>query len=505
VTVLPAQIHALTGRPTALVFQAVYPMITALFPVAVFYLASRILSVRWAFAAAAFIPTQAVFEQQLPGIARQEIALAIFTALVAAILEHKLPRRVQVPLIVMFTLALALSHYTTTYVTISLIGFTLLLQWGVSWFRSVPRTSVPFAVAFVTAAVGALVWYGPVTHSASNVSQFVQTAEAQGFNLLPNQHQGGNIISNYIEGNTSSPLQAGQYASQVRAQYASSKPFVHPLPNADQRQYAVRNASVPTPPVRAGPVYRGLGVAEIIAQQLIYLLAAVGALMLVLRRRVPVIGRQVGLLTLATLVFLVGIRLSGTLATFYNAERAFLQAMVILNVAVFWCLESLPDRAVLRTRRRWELAGVSALAAGMLTLSFIGGSGLDGAVLGGGTATNLANSGNDYEQFYVTPPELSAASWLGGQVRPGQLVYADRYGQLPLIAMTGISNGLLLDVTPGAIDQHAWVYASTTNVVQGRARADFGDHSVIYAWPSHFLNANYSRVFTDGTSEVYHR
>jgi uncharacterized membrane protein/glycosyltransferase involved in cell wall biosynthesis len=498
VTVMPAELHALAGVPTALVFQAVYPMITALFPVAVFYLASRVLSDRWAFAAAALIPTQAVFTQELPAIARQEIALVLFTALAAALLETKLSRWVQVPLAILFTLAMVVSHYTTTYIAIPVIGFAFLMQWAASWVRPMPRMSLAFAGAFVAAAAGAFLWYGPVTHSASNVSEFVQTAENQGLNLLPNERQGGNLISDYLEGNTQSPLSVAQYQTLVASQYAVSDPFVTALPDAGLPRYDLRSDTTPEPPVRWALGYTVLGDGQIIAQQLIYLLAFAGALMLVLRRNVPVIGRQLGLLTLATLVFLVGIRLSGTLATFYNAERAFLQAMVFLDIAVFWCLQELGKL------RRLPAPAVVTAGAALLTLTFVGGSGLGGAVLGGGTATNLASSGDDYQEFYVTPPELSSASWLGGQVRPGQLVYADRYGQLPLVSQTGLSNGLLLDVTPQTLDQHAWVYASRTNVVDGVARADYGEHTVTYVFPRRFLQANYNLVFNDGSSKVYH-
>jgi uncharacterized membrane protein/glycosyltransferase involved in cell wall biosynthesis len=503
VTVMPAELHELAGVPVSLVFQAVYPMITALFPVAVFYLGRRILSDRWAFAAAAFIPTQAVFAQELPAIARQEIALVLFAALVAALLDARLSRWVQVPLAVVFAAAMVVSHYTTTYIAIPMIGFAFLMQWGASWFRPLPRMSAAFVGAFAAAAVGALVWYGPVTHSASNVSQFVQTAESEGFNFLPNQRPGGNLISDYLEGNAQTALPATQYETLVAGEYATSVPFVTPLPDAASARYALRDAPDSQPPVSWTLGYVVLGDGQIVAQQLIYLLAFVGALMLLLRRKVPVIGRQLGLLTFATLLFLVGIRLSGTLAAFYNAERAFLQAMIFLNIAVFWCLQELSGHRKIRDRKPL-VAGVTAAAACLLALTFVGGSGLGGAVVGGGTATNLANSGGDFQQFYVTPPELASASWLGGHMRPGQLVYADRYGQLPLISQTGLSNGLLLDVTPQTLDQHAWVYASRTNVVDGVARADLGNHTITYEFPRRFLEANYNLVYTDGSSEVYH-
>jgi hypothetical protein len=231
----------------------------------------------------------------------------------------------------------------------------------------------------------------------------------------------------------------------------------------------------------------------------LYLLGAIGALFLAFRRTVPVIARQIALLTAATLLFLAAIRVSGTLATFYNADRALLQAMTFLAIPVCWCLQAAAGQRKLRR------GCAVAVAAALVAVIFATGNGLVGAVVGGGTATNLANTGEDYEQFYVTTPELAAAAWLGAQAAPGQLVYADEYGQLPLVSVTGLRSGLLLDITPETLSSDAWVYASSTNVIDGRARASYDGHSVSYAFPSGFLNANYDLVYTNGTSEVYHR
>src|SRR5215469_17931151 len=49
VTVLPTEIHALSGVPGLLIFKVVYPAIYALFPVAIYSLTRRVASSRWAF------------------------------------------------------------------------------------------------------------------------------------------------------------------------------------------------------------------------------------------------------------------------------------------------------------------------------------------------------------------------------------------------------------------------------------------------------------------------
>ena len=95
VTVMPAELHALSGIPALLIFKVVYPMIYALFPVAIFGLARKILTRPWAFIAAAFTIGQYAFTE-LATLARQEIALVLFAALIAAMLDSRIRPRAAV-------------------------------------------------------------------------------------------------------------------------------------------------------------------------------------------------------------------------------------------------------------------------------------------------------------------------------------------------------------------------------------------------------------------------
>jgi uncharacterized membrane protein len=393
------------------------------------------------------------------------------------------------------------AHYSTTYVAVTIIGLAMVLQWLASRIRrDIPAITGAFAVAFLVSLAGAFVWYGPVTHSAaSELVQLGQSLKAHGLDVLPNRAAGQSPVAAYLQGNTPTPMPAAQYARLVHSHYADNVHYVTPLADAGLPRYALRNSAPPVPPVTWHAANSALNLGSVIVQQLVYLLGAVGALLMVVWRRTPVLTRQVGLLALATVFLLALIRLSGTLADAYNQERALLQSTVVLAVALFWLVQRLAGQ------RRWRQAAAAGLAAGGLTVMFLTTSGLAGVLLGGGTATNLANSGEDFERYYMTAPELASARWLGTSVRPGQLVYADRYAQLPLYAVAGIYHGLVGDVTPLTISQHAWVYASRANVVDGRARALYDDHTVTYVFPAAFLGANYDLVYTDGSSEVFHR
>ena len=497
VTVMPAELHALSGVSGLLVLKVVYPMIYALFPVAIFDLARRILSPCWAFIAAAFTMGQYAFTE-IVSVSRQEIAFVLFVALIAAMLDKQIQRHSQWSLVILLSFAMALSHYSTTYVAITVIGLTLPLQWAASWIREIPRITGAMAVAFVASLSAAIIWYVPVTHSDSHLLQVAQTVQEQGLNVLPNRVPGGSFLSAYLQGNAEKPITALQYQEDTQKD-PDSPVIITPVSTAYSSQYDLRNSPVPKPPVRWRLGYDALGFGLLLIEQLANVLSALGGLLMVLRRNSSLLSRQIGLLALATTLLLTLIRFSGTLATAYGQERAQLQGLVLLAVSLCWTGQRLVGI------RRARQARILAIATGCLAVVLVSTTYLSGAVLGGGTSASLANSGAAFEYFDTTAPELASAQWLGNAIEPGQLVYADEYGQLPLVAMTGIQNGLLLDLTPRTLNDQAWVYASRTNVTDGRAFGLFNDSSAAYVFPAGFLSANYNLVYTDGSSEVFHR
>ena len=502
VTVLPAELHFLSGVPDLLVFSVVYPAIGALLPVAVFGLARRIFPRRWAFAAAVFVVAQAFGE--LTGVARQEIAIVFFAALLAAILDARIPRRPQWVLVALLGLAMTVSHYTTTYLAIALIGLTLPLQWVMSWFREIPRVTGTFVVAFITALAGTVIWYGQVTGFNSGLGPLVQAVQTHGFDVLPGLSQGKGFLAAYLQGNNTSQISASKYAQLVHTYYASHQRFITPLPDAGLSRYALSNA-----PPAASPVTWRIGnsvvsTALLIVQQLVNVLSAIGALFMVLRRKASIASWQVGLLGLVAVALLIMIKLSGTLANFYNWDRALLQAFVILAITFCWSVRRLAGR-----QQQWREVFVPAMGASLIVI-FICAGGLANVLLGagalgGGMPLNLANSGEAFQRYYVTAPELASARWLGEAARPGQLVYADRYAQLRLFAMTGQTRSPISDITPLTLNERAWVYASRANVTDHSARALFNNNTVYYVFPAAFLDANYDLVYTNGSSEVFHR
>jgi uncharacterized membrane protein len=341
------------------------------------------------------------------------------------------------------------------------------------------------------------VWYSALTHSASNFTQFIQTAEEQGINLLPNQ--GANPLATYLKGESEQQMSPAQYENYLNSYFKQNDKFIRPLPDASAPRYTLQSAPAQTPPVTSSGGASALNLASLLIQQLLNLLAGVCALILVLRRKAPVLVRQIGLLGLAGMVILILTRVSGTLAQEYNPERAFLQMMIVLAVGICWLFQWLGER--------WRRTGPVILVAGAVSFGLFmsASSGISGVAFGGGTPANLSDTGNDYQQFVKTTPDLAAAAWVNQAAAANQLIYADNYAKLLLDTVASNRQGIFDGITPETIDQDAWIYATSVNTIDDIVRSLSVNTAAQYAFPRGFLMSNFNLVYTNGSSEVFHR
>ena len=427
-------------------------------------------------------------------MARQEIGLLYFAALVAALLDEPPVRGARLRLMMLASLGLVVSHYSSTYLAIPLVLTSIVLCVLLGRVASIRGLLPALMAAAVLLIGGVVVWDGVITHSTSNLTSFSASVEDKGLNLLPTQH--GGLVTTFLSGNALLPTSGPGFEQAAVNDYRGRSRYIHPLPAASQARYQLQTATVPTPKVRSPTLSDAVEWVSTIEGELMLFAGGLGALLLTLRRRVSPMARSAGVLALGTLVVLLVIRFSGTAAAAYNQPRALLQSLIVLGPAAAYFAE----RVIARLRRLRSPAWLALL--GMLGLVFAFQIGVSALALGGGTSLNLSQSGEDFEREYATPAELVGAAWANVASRR-QILYADRYGQLRLFAATG--RVVLTDLTPQTIDRNAWVYGTRTNVVLGRARGQVGTYTGLYRWPSAFLDRYFNTVYTNGDSEVFHR
>ncbi|MFB4283737.1 hypothetical protein ACBJ59_51160 [Nonomuraea sp. MTCD27] len=502
ITVLPAELHALTGLPIPLVLKVVYPAVFAMFPVGILHLARRFLPGRWAFAAAAFVTAQGALSQQFPALARQEIAMLLFAALCGALLDARLRRLPKAALLCLFGPGIVVSHYTTAYFTAVMLGGALVLQavlWALRRPRIAPRA---VAAALLPGLLAGVLWYVPITGSTANIGEFRTALSSEGLRLLPAAETAGSLLSAYLRGTDVTRIPTYLYAKRVVPKYRPPKAAVTPAADAGDPRWDLGDAGVPVPPKAAPAVSASLDLGVLLVQQLANLLGLIGALVMALRRRSSWLVRRIGVLAVPMLGALVLLRVSGTLAAAYNQSRAQLQALTLLTIAMFWLLHRVSAAKFPAPLRRTAYG----LAGAAVVVTFATSSGLDNVLLGGERATNLSTRGEDCERFCMYEAELAGARWLEEAVRgsPDRL-YADRYAQLRLFAELGPGRRIQTDITPLTLDRRAWVYASWANTAVGRARSLFDNQLALYAFPTGFIEAHYDLVYTSGVTKVFHR
>ncbi|MDZ4226187.1 MAG: DUF2206 domain-containing protein, partial [Patescibacteria group bacterium] len=128
ITILPTIFANLLHLPAPYVFKALFQVLFAFVPPMVFLIVRRYISTRMALIAALYFVAFPTFFTDMPFLNRQEIAF-IFLALMFLIgFDERLAYRTRQLLFVVFGAGMILSHYSTTYTIIALLGLLIVAR-----------------------------------------------------------------------------------------------------------------------------------------------------------------------------------------------------------------------------------------------------------------------------------------------------------------------------------------------------------------------------------------
>ncbi|MDX6254555.1 MAG: hypothetical protein QOJ11_889 [Frankiales bacterium] len=503
ITALPTALAELTGFGDVWIFKIVYPALFGLMPVGVYVLATRWLRPKTAFLGASLVVLQAALVPEIPALARQEIGLLLFIALLLVAFTPRLPRVRSQLLLLVLALGLVLSHYSTGYITVlALVGITV-LRWIFVAFgrlrrRSGPRSKPVFALLVVVAmAAASYTWNGPITHSTGNVSSFGTTLATEGVQILPNK--GNSLLQTWLGGNVTQDVPPKQFFADAAAKYGPLRTWLIPYGKGAQANFPAVASTASSGPGLLPSAATPWGGLVTTSRQLVNLGFVVGAVLLLVRLRRRKTDLDLGLLVVVLLGVTALARVSSSFANAYNPERLALQTSCVLVVGLGVLLESLQAKI---SRGSLGRAAIATGATGLLFVAYADSSGLVPALTGSAPG-NLQTRGEYHERFYTSAQDMAAARWLGDNRKKDAPIFTDRYGLLTLLADSGVTDGLFSDLTPKTLDQRAYVFAPSRNIVDGRARGGIGDELSTYVYPTVFLNRYKSLIYSTGTSEVF--
>jgi uncharacterized membrane protein len=508
-TVLPAILHSLVKLRLLAFFQLVVPAILALLPVAVF---STVRNVpRWitsgrslprpglAYAVVVGLVISSVaYSSVLMSVTRQAMALTLLTGLVMVLFDRTVIKRRAQILVGVLLVAIAFTHYTTSYLLAAIFvgAWVGSWMWSSGWIgisrakierhrHDVRSRKVLNLVLVGVAIVAAFGWnLGVTRNTALQAPASALTAKGAG-------------ISSSIQSET---ISARQFEQVLVSQLKKIDSYIVPVRGASSIH--IVGDKISNLPGLVSALFGSWSELNFLTQEsqwiLLGIALAYGLFRLARRRSYEYSADLVGLGIAGLLVGGV-LRFSGTLASFYSPERAAIFTVILLAAPMTLFLDdfvdSFSDRRIVKT--------VLGAGAAFLVFLVVQATGLGTLLAGGQPPGSLTADGVNAEDFTVSTQELATAVWLREHVTSPDIVQSDLFGQLALLSEPG-SYDLISEIVPPEVDSSAYIYLTPVNLFNGLSQAGTSVYQTSYRSNVRFFNRNFYVVYSTGSTRVYH-
>jgi hypothetical protein len=507
-TVLPAQLHALTSASVEMLLQLLPATILGLVVIGALCVFRSLVSEGLAVGfTLLFVGVSSALLTELPSVTRQCYGLLMFVAMVVLVVAPPLPIRRTRALFVALGVAMVLAHYSTAFIGIPVlvVGWVFGVRFSSATAADEPtwaddkatrslilgrgrtrrrRGRILVIGSLVVVLLGAI-----VVSTRSQLSHLRKSIGANGLGLLPGH---GGLLSRWIHGAGSNAISAT--ALQQYDQTHTTDRIAHYV-DPRSLSYHLTNASAPKRP--SVPVLAPISSASVtIANELILLASLIGVVVCVvwlIRRKHHLRPELVGMAVGAVAIDAVA-RLSGSVAQSFGPERVQAQLGIVLLIPLAMIVGSVAWGSSRKLR-----CGVILLAM----IELVSTTGLLSMAFGGVPPASLSTNGENVERFVVTAPSLFTARWVVDHAG-ARAIQADTYGALVLSDFTGGERpSTFSTVDPRGVYRFAWVYATPANIVDGRARGTANNNVGVFAFPQTFYDGTRPVLFTTGTTKVY--
>jgi uncharacterized membrane protein len=537
ITILPTEIWQLVRVDDPYVFKVFFQLLFAMCPVLVYLLARRHWNKQIAILSVVYFAGFPGFFGDMPFLNRQEIGfLFLGLALLAASTRRWTVRRRRTVMVV-WALAIGLSHYSTMYVFVGTLGVAwgaeragTVLSWlrnwraarlastpesattpglatlfRFSWGRNTKTLTLAIVIAAGAIAVG---WSGGVTRTGSSVVTTAESALPVIFHKSGGGHSVDSSYGLFSGGGPSNAQLLAQYQKQTLHDRKVDFPGTY-IPLAKATATPARALGTPSLPVtKLGRLFADVHLPPSLINSVVRGLASkgeqvfigIGLLLLIfVRQRRRQVGKDIVCLAIGSIVMVAAVTVLPGLSVSYGVLRTFEQGLIVL--APFLVVGSLAIFKFLG--RIWSARAASILAI----VFFVSTIGVMPQLLGGYPAQlNLNNSGVYYNDYYTHPQEAQAIQWLGArsETEPTGVQaenYTDRYY---FSSPHGLDpNQTITDVYPTLVRKPTWVVLGFSTAQTGIATAAISGDLIDYRYPMSVLNQNKDLVFNNGGTVIY--
>ena len=526
ITILPTVLLRWTRVSDPYIFKVFFQALYASVPVTTYYVARRFSSEGVAILSCVYFVGFVSFVQDMPMLNRQEIAFVFFFAAVLLLISTEHGRWQRWGGFSVLGVGTVLSHYSTTYFGIGMLGLALVLRPVIEGIVGpllrrltthrpgpdapghvmIPTRGLAWPpLLFLVAVAG--VWNIPVNHTGTQLTTTFSSA-VHALTGKGGPRAGEASLSIIRVGRGSTPAQAFHDLATQAGQFRDKNPkaFIGAPPPSRELTPLLAPEQLPVTALGrlVGGSARGASLINRIWRDTaaggLQVLLAIGlvAALLVRRQRGRYFSGDGLLLGLAS-VLLLALQLAlPVISLDYGVGRSFMQCLLVLGPFVVLGTMTLARGPL----RRWQ----SGFAVGVALAFFASTTGLVPQLLGAyGPQLHLNNSGDYYDRFYLHTPAVAAVEWLKGSVIAGAAVYPDIQTDFDFNNMIRSLGGIraFTNIYPSDIQKNAYVLLGYTNVVDHKFDLTVDGQELWLRYPLALLDAQKDLIYDNGTSRIY--
>ncbi|NTV22229.1 MAG: DUF2206 domain-containing protein [Candidatus Yonathbacteria bacterium] len=504
ITILPTIFLRFTHFVDEYIFKFLFQAIFALMPIGLYYFIKELTGQRKAILATTMFLGSAVFSHGMPTLIRQEFGFLFFSLILFIIFSEKIKSKNRNVLLVLYGTSMILSHYSTTYVALFLLGITFLLN---SILRILKRFSPPTTLGEISHSISmwfliflagvAFIWSGVITKTGNNITGFIDHSQsnisevfsydtvARSINQLFFPYPHFEDVNTYV---TRESLNFKKNHSDFHF-YSENKFSEEHISRMDFLETQRYLGDVPHVFTKQLSVFFKLFLNNIFVIFGFFVLLGWW-----LKRKL--VSSEYVLLAGSGFIILILLLILPDALTQYNIDRMFFQLLVIWGL-----LSVVGGLSIFSIFFQKKDAYIAMTISYIILLLFY--NGIIFTLVGGPTFLSLNNAGADYEKFYAQEEEVTAAQWLATH-NDSSPIFASSSGYNRLSAHGNIlSSQIFITLLPSMIDVNGYVFLTHMNTVAGLSSYLVNNEEYAYNVPTEFFDTYKNQLYDNGVAKIY--
>ena len=535
ITILPAILAIFSKISLVVLFKTFYVAIAALIPVAMIAFLKRFVDIRIAIITVYILIFGSIsYFNNFAALNRQIIGTAIFFGIFVVIFQNQWSISRRKRFIVILTLGVAVSHYSTSYLfaLIALVGafiysVTLLFDlFGIISSGKVKEAitahqnrifTLPFTLLLI---IVIFTWNGVLTHSSENLGAVISnlTSAQNKVQVLPSKEK--NALTRYLAGNGAAAQSAEDYRIAVILKGKIENPNLQLRP--ESFDYNLEKSKIPSISPLLGSSFgkilgATIGVSKIVYQLPIVISGIYFVFLFYQQRRVSssnlditsekresVLSRYFReksnlliLFDLASLTFsgiLIAALLRSTtlVSQFYNTDRAALQISILwtLPFALFY------EFCSRFSKFKILVHGISIFCAVVLLHFQLGLTALyDGTYISKVSAINA-----NVDTQIITGEEIESARWISERLKTSDTIQMDGLAKVNFLKFD-LPARVIGNIAPFALDVDSFVFLNRANLIGNVEYDSFLFRRFVS--PNDYITKYYSPIYVSDNTRLY--